>query len=191
MSTLTKINTRRDVNEMPLDDAYFEWLYSQVGSVTNRNLAKTYWTLLRLLHQKEFTWSNVVMDENRAHDGRDLRLEFLRSTGTELGKDDTHWMDYGCSMLELLIALSRKLAFEGEGEASAWFWELVGNLGLDECTDANPPDAKIVNLILDKVVERDYSPNGAGGLFPLENANEDQTHIELWYQANAYLLERI
>lgn len=181
---------RKKVNiNMPLDETYFVWLYSQVGSVKNRNRAKTYWTLLRLLHKKEFTWSNIEMDENRAQDGVDLRLEFKREIGNDLS--EFGWMDYGCSMLELMIALSIKLAFEGEGETSDWFWVLIRNLGLIECTDANQPDPHIVENILDKVIERDYAPNGAGGLFPLEFSNEDQRDVELWYQAQAYLLERI
>ena len=63
---------------MPLDEAYFTWLYSQVGSVKNRNRAKTYWKLLRILHGKEFTWTNIEKDANRAKDGMNLRRDFLR-----------------------------------------------------------------------------------------------------------------
>lgn len=173
---------------MPLDEAYFVWLYGQVGSVKHRNRSKTYWKLLRLLHDKEFTWSNE-MDGNRAQDGKDLRLDFLRETGTPV--DDPTWMGLECSVLELLIALSRKLAFEAEGEPSDWFWVLIENLGLIECTDAYPADPRIVEEILDKVLERRYAENGAGGLFPLQNASEDQRDVELWYQAQAYLLERL
>lgn len=175
---------------MPLDDAYFTWLYSQVGSVKNKNLSETYWALLKILHREEFAWSDIEKDENRAHDGRDLRMEFLRETNTKLPRD-TDWMDFDCSMLELLIALSRKLAFEGEGEPRDWFWELINNLGMDECTDAYPPEERIIEGILDKVILRDYSPNGAGGLFPLANPQEDQRGVEIWYQAQAYLLERL
>lgn len=180
---------RKGVNSMPLDETYFVWLYSQVGSVRNRNRAKTYWTLLRLLFQKEFTWSNIMMDENRAQDGVDLRYIFRDETGTDL--NEAGWESYGCSMLELLIALSIKLAFEGEGEAKDWFWVLIDNLGLTECTDANPPDPNIIEEILEKVIVRGYAPNGAGGLFPLSDSQEDQRGVELWYQAQAYLLERL
>lgn len=174
---------------MPLDETYFVWLYSQAASVRNRNRAKTYWSLLRLLFKREFTWSDIVMDENRAQDGIDLRLAFRRETGTDLNEEG--WDDYGCSILELLIALSTKLAFEGEGEAKDWFWVLIDNLGLTECTDANPPNPIIIEEILDKVIMREYAPNGAGGLFPLQNSHEDQRDVEIWYQAQAYLLERL
>lgn len=171
---------------MPLDEAYFVWLYGQVGSVKNRNRSKTYWKLLRLLFEKEFTWSNDF-DGNRAQDGIDLRNDFLRETGGPVGSKG--WIEPECSVLEMMIALSRKLAFEGEGEPSDWFWVLIKNLGLIECTDAFPPDPRIINEILDDLIERKYADNGAGGLFPLQHPHEDQRKVELWYQAQAYLLE--
>lgn len=175
---------------MPLDEAYFVWLYSQVGSVKLRNRSKTYWTLLRLLFQKEFTWPDrIERDANRAQDGKDLRRQFLQETGTKM--DEPGWLEYGCSFLEMLVALAWAVAFEGGGTQEERFWEMIKNLGLIECTDAHPPDEVIVNHIIDKVNERDYAPNGAGGLFPLKNSNEDQRDVELWYQANAYLLERL
>jgi hypothetical protein len=176
---------------MPLDEAYFVWLYSQVGSVQNRNRSKTYWTLLRLLHEKKFTWTKKFdKDGNRAQDGKNLRREFLRTTGTALNKIDDGWMDLDCSMLELFVALSWKLAFEGEGEPHEWFWVLIDNIGLTECNDANPPEKVIIDEILDKVIYREYARNGAGGLFPLQRTKEDQRGVELWYQMQAYLLER-
>lgn len=176
---------------MPLDEQYLVWLYSQVGSVKLKNRSKTYWTLLKLLYRKEFTWSGIHMDENRAQDGRDLRNEFLRETDLEIDGDVAEWMAMDCSFLELLIALSRKLAFEADGQPSDWFWDLVGNLGLLECTDAYPPEPLIIDEILNKVIDRKYAPNGAGGLFPLNHTSKDQRRVELWYQAQEYLLERL
>ncbi len=187
MTTLTT-RPREDVNDVPLDEAYFVWLYSQVGSVKNRNRAKTYWKLLRLFYIKEFTWSDIEKDENRAQNGKNLRREFMRDTGVRM--DEEGWLEMGCSMLELLISLSYTLTFEGDGEPSEWFWGMIENLGLIGCTDASPPDESIVNHILDKVINRDYAPNGAGGLFPLRKTKQDQRKVELWYQAQAYLLER-
>ena len=182
--------TRKEVTAVPIDEAYFTWLYSQVGSVTVRNRSKTYWNLLRYLYKKQFSWlDDVEKDANRAQDGKDLRREFLNETGTPLY--DVDWLDLECSMLELLVGLSTKLAFEGDGEPDEWFWQLIGNLGLMWCTDATPPDEYVWDQIINKVINRDYAPNGAGGLFPLQHTNEDQRGVELWYQANAYLLERL
>lgn len=179
------------VMNMPLDEAYFVWLYSQVGSVDNKNRSKTYWNLLRIFYGKEFTWlQKIERDENRAQDGRDLRREFLQETKTKT--NDRGWLEMPCSFLELLVALAWRLEFQsGEESQSTWFWILIDNLGLTECTDTHPPDEIIVNHILDKVMNRDYAKNGAGGLFPLKRATEDQRDVELWYQAEAYLLERL
>lgn len=179
---------------MPLDEAYFVWLYSQVGSVDNRNRSKTYWKLLQLLHLKEFTWLDIEKDENRAQDGKDLRLEFMRSENVQIKHTKLDgWSDLPSSFLELLIALSRKLAEQGGGQPADWFWDMIQNLGMTECTDATPTEEVIIEHILDKVINRDYAPNGAGGLFPLADMSEqqDQRDVELWYQAQAYLLERL
>lgn len=175
---------------MPLDETYFVWLYSQVGSIKIRNRSKTYWNLLRILYRKEFSWAEIERDGNRAQDGKDLRHDFLRETGIEIDNTDG-WLDMPCSFLEMLIALSRKMAFEGGGETSDWFWDLLNNLDLLGCTDAQPGEEIITNHILDKVINRDYGENGAGGLFPLKSADEDQRNVEIWYQANKYLLERL
>jgi hypothetical protein len=180
---------------LPLDEAYFVWLYSQVGSVLNRNRSKTYWKLLKLLHEKEFTWSDIEKDENRAQDGKDLRLEFMRSENVQIDSDEMRlgWTDLPSSFLELLIALSIKLSEQGGNRPADWFWEMIQNLGMTECTDAAPAEEVIISHILDKVMNRDYSPNGAGGLFPLQDMSkhQDQRDVELWYQAQAYLLERL
>lgn len=176
--------------QVPLDEAYLVWLYSQVGSVKLRNRSKTYWTLLRLLYCKEFEWvERIPKDENRAKDGIDLRREFLDETGTRL--DDPDFLYRGCSVLEMFVALARQLEFEGGGTQGEWFWVLIDNLGLTECTDTNPPEEDILYHIIDKVIDREYAPNGAGGLFPLQHPSEDQRDVEIWYQANAYLLERL
>lgn len=178
---------------MPLDEDYFVWLYSQVGEVDLRNRAQTYWSLLKIFHEKEFTWTRKFeKDGNRAQAGKDLRKEFLRQTNTRISnRSERLWMDEGCSVLEMMVALSFKLAWDGEGQPADWFWQMIDNLGLTECTDANPPDEMIINIVLDKVINREYGENGAGGLFPLTNTHEDQRDVELWYQAEAYLLERI
>jgi hypothetical protein len=175
---------------MPLDEAYFVWLYSQVGSVKLRNKAKTYWKLLRLLFQKEFTWADIEKDGNRAQDGKNLRFDFFRETGED-PENHSDWLDEGCSFLELLIALAWKLAWESDIPQEVWFWQLIGNLGLIDCTDAHPPDPTFVDRVLDNVIDRNYGKNGSGGLFPLSRTHDDQRDTELWYQLQAYLLERI
>lgn len=171
-----------------LDDEYFEWLYSLIGAVRNRNPARTYWRLARQLFTKEFVWL-IPNDDNRMEDGRELRLEFLEAQGYS---DVNHeWMNLGCSMLEMMIALGRRASFESEKAPIDWFGIFLNNLELDQYNDANytPRDADHIEDVLDTVIYRNYSPDGQGGLFPLQYPDGDQRKVELWYQMSAYILE--
>ena len=170
------------------DEVYLKWLYSQIGSPKSRNKVRTHWAFARQLYKKEFLWF-VPNDDNRAEDGRDLRYEFISVTGTDPSDD---WMGLGCSMLEMLIALAKHLAFLAGGDALSWFWEMVENLGLpmSVVSDAhyNEEVGDTVDAALDRVIFRTYEGDGEGGLFPLENPAKDQRGVELWYQLNAYVI---
>lgn len=170
----------------PLDDLYLRWLYSQVGSVKTRIKSRTYWRLLRQLYSTEFVWF-VPNDDNRVMDGRQLREDFLQES--ELIDVDENWMALGCSFLEMLVALSRRLSFEAGGEPSAWFWQLLRNIELDHINDAQENSTEEISEKVNRVIWRTYYPSGVGGLFPLRIAHEDQTEVELWYQLNAYLID--
>lgn len=170
----------------PLDELYFTWLYSKVGSVEEANPSRTYWALCRKLFTKEFIWF-VANDDNRAEDGRDLRDEFLNEEGIVSVTID--WMRLGCSMFEFLIALSRRLDFEAEQSIEYWFWFLMDQLGLKQYCDRVQLPEEHVDEILDRVIWRTYEPDGQGGLFPLREPHKDQRQVEIWYQLSAFLLE--
>lgn len=170
----------------PLDELYLEWLYHQVGE-PNHNRRRTYWRILKQLYTKEFVWI-VPNDDNRIADGRDLRFEFVDST--RLNDVDPGWINLGCSILELLVALSRRFAFEAEGKPRDWFWHMMENLGLDDRDDKSYWSSADVDAILEDVIWRNYGPDGVGGIFPLRHPHEDQRKVELWYQLSAYILER-
>lgn len=173
------------MNEL-LDESYLRWLYSQVASVRLKNPSRTYWRILRQLYTKEFIWI-IPNDDNRVEDGRDLRYEFIEEQGLE--DVDQEWMNLGCSFLEMMIGLSRRLSFEDDGEPRTWFWKLMENLDLERYNDnVVIPDDK-VDEILDTVIQRTYKRDGRGGLFPLRSARFDQRDVEIWYQLSAYLLE--
>lgn len=173
-----------------LDQLYFEWLYSQVCSVKRKNPARTYWNLFRILFTTEFFWF-VPNDDNRVEDGKELRYDFMRDQQIDPDDVDKDWLQTGCSMLELCIGLAKRLAFETNGSVDEWFWELLENLDLRKYNDATHiPRAKVEDT-LDRVNWRTYRRNGHGGLFPLcRPPRDDQREVELWYQLNAYLLER-
>lgn len=171
----------------PLDELYLKWLYGQVASVRLRNPARTYWSLIKQLYTKAFVWS-VPNDDNRVEDGRALRDEF--SEKLQIDPDPT-WMGLKCSMLEMLIGLARRLAFEAEGEPADWFWHMLDNLDV-RISDVmyHKRAERHVNEVLERVIERTYFSDGRGGLFPLSDPPEDQRDVELWYQMSHYLLER-
>jgi hypothetical protein len=171
----------------PFDERYLVWLYSQVAPLRLKNPARTHWALLRQLYKKEFVWL-VPNDDNRVEDGKSLRREFLNDYEVDV---DQEWLTMGCSMLEMLIALSRRLSFEADGEPRAWFWHLIQTLDLEQYNDKHYNDdaEKVIDETLDRVIWRRYEPNGQGGLFPIRNPPEDQREVEIWYQLSAYLAE--
>ncbi len=179
------------MTQPPIDNIYFEWLYSRVGSVSVRNKAQTYWTLLLLLYRLEFTWDKIERDANRAQDGKDLRTTFTRETHTVV--DQPGWLEEPCSVLEMLIALAMQINFISEKPVPDVFWEMLANLGMgkEEGNDAYPLDHAYVTTVVTRMMNREYDADGLGGLFPLQEPHQDQRDVELWYQANAYLLERL
>lgn len=165
---------------------YFEWLTYIVGLDRNSML------LAKELHGKEF-YSVMGNDYNRAEDGKHLRDIFADESFFR----DYTCLDMPCSVLEMLIALAIRIEAileepDIENRTQQWFWELLRNLGLDKFTDdefypnGGPEE---VNRILTDLMERQYSRNGQGGLFPLKVAKKDQRKVEIWYQLSAYLLE--
>lgn len=169
-----------------LDELYLTWLYSQTGSVKVKNPSRTYWSILKVLYRKEFIWI-IPNDDNRVEDGRDLRYEFIDAEKIEDVNLD--WMNLGCSMLELLVGLSRRLSFEAEGEPRVWFWDMMKNLGLDAYNDSKHIPADDIDEQLNQLIWRTYEPDGLGGLFPLKWPEKDQRDIEIWYQLSAYVIE--
>lgn len=172
---------------LPLDELYLQWLYREVAEINEKRASRSYWGIFRQLFTTEFVWW-VPNDDNRLEDGRELRREFLKGLDIEV---DRHWLELGCSFLEMLIGLSRRLEFESESSAHDWFWHLMNTLGLDIYTDNMQIPHYDVEEVLNRVIYRTYRKDGQGGLFPLKHPHRhpDQTQVEIWAQLNAYLME--
>lgn len=170
------------------DDRYLEWLYELVAAAGNRNPDRTYWHLFTQLYSKEFVWL-VANDDNRVEDGKELRHEFVNEQGSD--GIDPAWMDLGCSVLEMLVALSRRASFETGMRPDRWFWLMVKNMGLSGYWDARYSDAifEAVDQAMEQLIFRTYDRTGKGGLFPLKHSPNDQREVEIWYQLAEYLLE--
>lgn len=167
---------------------YFEWLCDMVH-LRDHN-GKGYMILAKDLHK--FIFNPILpMDENRADDGRELREEYARIYCT--------YADNGpCTMLELLIGVAKRMDFElcdpydSDSRVDIYFWELIENLGIHECSDDTYFDFDgwyEFKDVLNTLNGRTYKRNGKGGLFPLRYPKGDQRKVEIWYQMHAYLDE--
>lgn len=160
-----------------LEVTYFKWLILQI----NIRNSRTYIDVCDRLHNTEFVWI-VPNDNNRVQDGVDLRNEF--------SQNKMLMADKGGSVLEVLIGLSRRVAFVAGGVAEDWAWQLMENLELNKVPDPFTDDkANKVEDILETLIWRTYKRDGQGGFFPLLEPKENQTQIEIWYQMNAYVQE--
>lgn len=174
---------------------YLRWLALQIRGEDDGHPDRTYEGLCTIMFEKEFVWL-VPNDDNRVADGLELRVDFCHKhgiraerMGTFLNKEHPN---PPCSFLEVLIGLSRRLAFIDMEVSSpeGWAWILLNNLVLHRITDpVGRGRARKADKILDKCIWRGYDSNGAGGFFPLRRPHENQATIEIWYQMSAYLNE--
>lgn len=166
---------------------YFSWLCTQTQAPVAANRKRTYWSLLGQLHTKSFRWF-VGNDENRNEDGVLLREEYRDTFDLEEEPDQP---DFPASILEVFIALSRRVAYESYGTPAEWFWLFIENLGLKQYVDAGytPHAAEAVDIALEIFLDRRYNRDGVGGIFPLNSTRIDQRKTEIWYQSQQYLLE--
>lgn len=169
----------------PIESEYFNWLCSKVVRVGMSTPSLSHWNLLRELQNTEFVWV-VPMDDNRAEDGRELRMEFVREKGIH---PEPHWLDIGCSVLEMLIAFSKRASFATGRSPRKWFWTFIDNLGLHDFNDAVEDRYSRVSEILDRLIWRTYEYDGTGGMFPLKHPREDQRKVEIWHQFCDYLVD--
>lgn len=167
----------------PIENLYFNWLCAKVTHTNVPTPSNSHFKLFRRLHTTEYVWV-IPNDKNRADDGVELRLDFLREARVQ---DEEPWHHLPCSVLEMLIALAYRADFHFEEvNAPQWFWFFLGNLGLADFVDSNYNDAVTVD-ILDKFVWRTYEPNGQGGsIFPMNDPPRDQREVEIWYQLWEY-----
>lgn len=175
-----------------LINEYFEWLCDIV--CRNRYSGKiSYNKLLTYLHCTEFVYS-LPMDENRADDGIEMRYRYALYLGRQPldTVDIMEALDGPCSVLEMMIALAVRCEEEIMDDADMgnrtgqWFWEMVVNLGLGSMVDSRF-DKLFVAETIDRFLDREYEPNGKGGLFTIKNYHRDLREVEIWDQLNWYL----
>lgn len=145
------------------------------------------------MHQVEFT-PLVPFDENRAAVALTFRDQFRAAAGS-LGPGEIEELTAPpCSVFEVLCGL----AWQANDQMiplsmSVWFQIFIENLGLDKYPDevinAAGRAAFNVEKIVNKFNNREYSPDGRGGIFPLRRPQHDQREVELWFQMGAYITQ--
>ena len=100
-------------------------------------------------------------------------------------------LDGPCTMLEMMVALAIKCE-EIMDDASIgdrtgqWFWGMIHSLGLSSMSD-RVFDRDYVDDVIARFLDRDYEPDGRGGLFTVRHCSHDLRTVEIWYQLSWYL----
>ena len=166
---------------------YFVWMYDKVCSGRfPRNI--TFRNLFACLHDAEFMY-DISNDENRAEDGLDLRYRFALEYTSVRNADE--YLRGPCSVLEMIIALAFKIEETMEDprmgdRTSQWFWNMMVSLGLGSMSDGRF-DEGYVRDVISRFLNRDYEPDGKGGLFTIRGCYEDLRDVEIWRQMCLYL----
>lgn len=173
-------------------EPYFRWLLAGLDIVPGRSdhLFEDYGVVLRQLFDTPF---KVVIEKdiNRLYDAILLRDEYYTETGEDLFENPD-----GCSLLEILIGLSKRISEEIVGDEDNqnlkkhWFWTWLYNLGLMDFRYAKSYE-KGVTARLSVWLNRDFEPDGYGSPFPLNEPPDDQRGDEMWKQAMLYLSENL
>ena len=168
------------------EELYFEWLQSLIDG--NRYSKTPFTKLLTYLHDDVFTWT-IPKDDNRAEDGIDLRYRFAIEKDILASKE---FLENSCSVLEMMVALSVRCEEDIMDNArlgnrtGQWFWGMLNNLGLGAQFDSRF-DEVYTERVIERFLNRDYEPDGTGGLFTVNNTDRDLRDVEIWYQLCWYL----
>lgn len=169
---------------MNIKEEYFEWMYQIVDG-------KGYSELLNLLNDEDF-YAIIPLDDNRLIDGCELRYRFADECSIPKVVIDRLFESHRCSVLEMMVGLAIRIEDTIMADAdfgdrsSMWFWIMIKSLGLYDMTNDvlyNSDTAyDEIKDIIHKFLEREYKPNGEGGLFTVYNTTKDLRNMEIWYQ---------
>jgi hypothetical protein len=92
----------------------------------------------------------------------------------------------------MLIAFAERIdkdVTDEEYGTPYWFWIMIDNLGLKDCTD-DIFDAKKVNETLDKWLNRLTKNEIKTGIFPVKSGKKSDGDIDCWFQMQKWIAER-
>ena len=174
--------------QQEIADSYFEWMVKLVceGRYEGPN---SYRKLLLHLHNTEFIYY-LPRDGDRATDGVDLRYRFAYRNPDI--RDAERYLKGPCSVLEMMIALAIRCEEQimvdpkiGD-RTGQWFWKMITSLGLGGMIDSRFNKSYVEEVVY-KFLNRDYEPDGRGGLFRINNCGRDMRELGIWDQLSYFL----
>lgn len=169
---------------------YFEWLINKVFNPEQTHLLNRYTKLLSYLFNVDF-YSAIENDENREEDGLALRNYFM-DLHPGIYPDALSALSNRSSVLEMMIALADRcethiMSNPQYGDRTyVWFWSMIENLDLLKCDNENF-NKDYADFIIFRFLNREYEPNGKGGLFTTNDESVDMRNIEIWCQLHMFL----
>ena len=167
---------------MGVHEKYLDWMYDKVY------LDKRTPSYKRLFE----VWDSIIflpklrMDGNRADDGINLRYHFKQENHI-CSVDVDRYLCGECSVLEMMVALSLRVEDDimddpvKGNRTGEWFDIMLESLGLDMMVDGHFNEKRVRHIIYN-FIDRNYKPDGTGGLFRIENCPYDLRNVEIWYQ---------
>lgn len=179
----------RGTPPLSIQEAYFYWLYEQVFDPQPDD-RENYFTVCGIMHQVIFR-DMVPHDSNRIAEAAGLRNGFVKFAGSVGPVEQAELMSPNASVFEVLVALTDRAQFIVPLGRKTWFRVFIEKLELYKWNDlycgrrSTFPIERAIHIFNN----REYQPNGLGGIFPLRYPKEDQRGVELWYQMGAYMTE--
>lgn len=170
-----------DIYDEKIAQDYLAWLISIVDTPSRQT--DRMGRLFRHLLQVPFVYT-IPMDENRAGDGMTLRYSYFNKLGIGTPAGEASVLEV---LIYLAIRIEQTMVDPDIGDrVSEWFWVMMDNLGLSSIFDEVFDEVEVNNILINWF-NRNYEPDGKGGLFWLPGVDVDMRMVDIWFQANRFM----
>lgn len=175
---------------MNIKNQYFDWLYEQIKHPSHLYSSSSAHSITMKLYEINFEYDNDS-DANRYFDGISLRYHYGLDHGYNEATIRVNLDNRPCSVFEMMVALAKRIEEimldPSKGDrTSEWFWYMMENLGFYP-NDPTCADSDYISSVIECFHNKEYGPDGVGGLFYIENPHEDLRTVPIWTQANWYV----
>lgn len=173
--------------------SYFQWLIDGIHDGDTHSL------LLHTLYSIDYYYdADIPLDGARGRDGLKLRENYIKDVcGGNIENEYLECVGRSCTVLEWLLGMAIRceksvMYNEYEGDRTMlWFWSMLDNIGISEFTNDvwNVSSSQIIRDIINDILARNVSYDGAGGPFPIANPYEDMSKVDWWRMMNIWISE--